>query len=261
MYVFYLAGIRLPVTPSKVTTKIKGANRTINLINEGEINQIRGRHLTEFSFECLLPQVTKYSFATYKDGKFLPADYFLAHLKELKMRKTAFRFTINRYTQLGKKGKVIPNTSMLVTLEEYTISEEAENGLDVKVSISLKEYKAYGKKYYKVIKQKSNASMKMETAYQKKPGETLLVGTKITPKREHEEQNRAIPYRLVVGVGDTLKSIAKKYLGSEKEAANLYKINRDVIEKAAKRHGRASSSKGFYLYPGTEIRLVVREAV
>lgn len=260
MYVFYLAGIRLPVTPSKVSTKIKGANRTINLINEGEINQIRGRHLTEFSFECLLPQVTKYSFATYKDGKFLPADYFLAHLKALKKRKTPFRFTINRYTQLGKKGKVIPNTSMLVTLEEYTISEEAENGLDVKVSVNLKEYKAYGKKYYKVIKSKAPVKTKYELVYQAKPGEKVMEAVKINPKLGDESKNRVVPYYIILKKGDTLRSIAKKYLDNDLLFRELYKINIEVIEKAAKSHGRSSSSNGYYLYPGTEIRLVAKEA-
>lgn len=41
MYDVYLDKILLPVTPSKIDTKIKNANKTINLINDGEVNIIK----------------------------------------------------------------------------------------------------------------------------------------------------------------------------------------------------------------------------
>lgn len=37
-YMFYLKKCLLPVTPEKVTTTINGNNKTVNLINEGEVN-------------------------------------------------------------------------------------------------------------------------------------------------------------------------------------------------------------------------------
>ena len=41
MYYFYLDKLLLPVAPEKLELKIKNQNKTMNLINEGEINQIK----------------------------------------------------------------------------------------------------------------------------------------------------------------------------------------------------------------------------
>ena len=67
MYDFYLDKILLPVAPSKLQVKIKNANKTINLINDGEINIIKKPGLSEVSFDILIPHV-KYPFAVYKNG-------------------------------------------------------------------------------------------------------------------------------------------------------------------------------------------------
>ena len=48
-YTMYLNGVQMPVTPSKLTVKIKGQNKTLNLVNEGEINFLRSPGLTEIT--------------------------------------------------------------------------------------------------------------------------------------------------------------------------------------------------------------------
>jgi hypothetical protein len=53
--------------------------------------------------------------------------------------------------------------------------------------------------------------------------------------------------------GDTLKSISKKMTGSASNSGAIYKANKSVIEKAAKKHGRKSSKKGKYIYAGTKL--------
>ena len=54
---------------------------------------------------------------------------------------------------------------------------------------------------------------------------------------------------------DTLWKIAKKKLGKGKRWKEIYKLNKTVIEKAAKKHGRKSSRNGHWIYPGTKIKL------
>ena len=54
-YTMYLNGVQMPVTPSKLTVKIKGQNKTLNLVNDGEINFLRSPGLTEITVEVLLP--------------------------------------------------------------------------------------------------------------------------------------------------------------------------------------------------------------
>ena len=41
MYYFYMGSVLLPITPEKFTVKIKNANKTITLINEGEVNFLK----------------------------------------------------------------------------------------------------------------------------------------------------------------------------------------------------------------------------
>ena len=55
--------------------------------------------------------------------------------------------------------------------------------------------------------------------------------------------------------GDTLWSIAKKYYGSGTKWEKIYKENDTTIEKAAQKHGKKSSNKGHWIYPGTVLKI------
>ena len=47
--------------------------------------------------------------------------------------------------------------------------------------------------------------------------------------------------------------IAKKTTGKSSNWKSIYKKNKKVIESAARRHRRKSSSNGRYIYPGTKL--------
>ena len=55
MYKFYFNKDVLPVTPGAITTTFKNQNKTITLINEGEVNIPKSPGLTEYSFKFMLP--------------------------------------------------------------------------------------------------------------------------------------------------------------------------------------------------------------
>lgn len=140
MYELYLDSVLMPVTPEKIQWKYKGGNKTLNLINEGEVNQIKKGQLTEVSFDLLLP-AQPYSFACYKDGNFLEPKYFLLHLEKLREKKKPFTLRLLRQ---DPRGKGLFDSSMQATLEDYTVTEDAKEGLDIKVSVELKQHRAYG---------------------------------------------------------------------------------------------------------------------
>ena len=140
-YQFFMDKMLCPVAPSKLELKINGLNKTMTLINEGEINVLKKAGLTDVSFDLLLPNV-KYPFATYKSG-FKNAKYFLDKLESLKTEKKAFQFIV---TRTFPNGKMLFDTNMKVSLEDYTIKENSGEGFDVVVSIKLKQYKDYGTK-------------------------------------------------------------------------------------------------------------------
>lgn len=140
-YDFYLDKCLLPIPPEKLQLKINNANDTFTLINEGEINILKTPKLTDIEFECIIPQV-QYPFATYKSG-FKRASYFLDYFESLKVDKKPFQFIVSRTMP---NGNVLFSTDKTVSLEDYTITEQAKDGFDLTVKIKLKEYRDYGTK-------------------------------------------------------------------------------------------------------------------
>jgi len=132
--------VMLPIPPSKMQTTISNQNKTINLINEGEVNVIKAPGLTTIKFDIILPLYTKYPFAKYKKG-FYAAGYFLEYFEKLKTNGTPFEFIVNRirYVPELKAKKNVMLTDAWFILENYTVTESTDNSPDIEVSIELKE--------------------------------------------------------------------------------------------------------------------------
>lgn len=144
-YSFFLGSLQLPVPPKSMEMVINNQNTTINLINDQEVNILRKAGLTEISFDVLLPQ-TKYPFAAYPNG-FKSASYFLEEIEKLKTGLKPFQLIVTRATP---NGKLLFDTNIKVSLEDYTIKEEAGNGFDIEVSLSFKQYVEYSTKTVKI---------------------------------------------------------------------------------------------------------------
>jgi hypothetical protein len=232
MYEMYIEKVLFPVTPGKLSVKISNKNKTLTLINEGEVNLVKTPGLTDITIdELVLPAFQKYPFARYKNNKFQSAQYYLEKLETWKKKKKPVQFKLLRPTP-GGVG-LLWDTSFDVTVEDYEIIEDAENqGLDVKVKLVMKQYRNWG---VKKLKKKKNGKY-----------------TKGKPvKRKTKEKAKFY----TVKEKDTLLKIARKELGSGADREALYALNKKVIEKAAKEHGRKSSSKGKFLYKGTKLKL------
>ena len=149
MYSVYLDKILLPIAPSKIKIGFSSQNKTLNLINDGEINILKDPGLLDIEFDAMLPN-TKYPFSIYKDG-FESADKFIDKINKLKTDKKPFQFIV---TRTRPDGTPLFNTNIKVSLEEYEINEDAEEGFDVILSIKLKQYKPYSTKKIKIEKSK-----------------------------------------------------------------------------------------------------------
>lgn len=203
MYYFYLDGVLLPVAPENFKWKINNKNKTTTLINEGEVNFLKDAGLTDFEFEVLIPAV-QYGFAKY-DGGFKSPSYFTDHFERLKTSKKPFQFIC---TRMFPNGKLISDTNVSVSLEQYEVEESAENGLDLIVSIKLKQFKPYGTK---VVTVTNNT-------------------VSVNPTRE--ENNSPAPKQdetYTVQKGDCLWNIAKKIYGNGAKYTVIYEANKDKI--------------------------------
>ena len=131
---------------------------TMNLMNDGEINILKQPGLTEIEFDILLPNV-KYPFAVYNGGTFKDAKSFLDILEAYKINKEVFWFKV---TRTYPNSFFISQTKMRTSLEDYTVTEDAKNGLDIVVSVKLKQYKDYGTKIAKIIEDDSEVAVSVE---------------------------------------------------------------------------------------------------
>ncbi|EGT3744022.1 LysM peptidoglycan-binding domain-containing protein [Clostridioides difficile] len=228
-YDFYLDGVQLPITPGKLEIKTTNKNKTVDLINDGEVNILKTPGLSEISFEA---EFTHNKLPFYK-GAFKDVQFFLSKLELLKTDCKPFQFIVSR--QLG--NKVLFNTNRKVSLEEYNIVEDADNGSDFKVAIKLKQYRDYSTK-------------KLVPAPPKKTNETGRPSVKIEPKRV-DSVNAPSNKTYTVKSGDSLWSICQKQLGNGSLYKKVYELNKTMLDKANK--GKNLSK--YTIYKGQVLKL------
>lgn len=209
MYQFYMDDELLPITPGKLKIKVNGQNKTINLINGEEVNVLNPPGLTDISFDAVFPW-TRYPFAQY-GRRFRDPEYYLNLLEELKTSKHPFRFIVIRESPSG--GSFF-DTNMSVSLEDYSINEDAKEGMDVPVTINLKQYLHYGTQRVTIKEPVSAASS--DTA-------------EVTMETERDASSAPKVNTYTVQSGDSLCNIAKRFLGDGSRYTEIYNLNRDKI--------------------------------
>lgn len=240
-YYMYIQTVCFPITPGKITLKIENKNKTVTLINEGEVNLIKTPGLTDIQIdELILPAIQQYPFANYLNNEFKGPDYYIEKLEAWKKKKKPVQFKLTRTTPDGKD--LLWDTNFDVTIEDYEIIEDANNqGMDVKIKLTMKEYRTWGSK--KLVKKKTSSTKKKDTSRF-----SVGIGKKIRKTKE-------VAKTYTVKKGDCLYNIAKKQLNNASRWKEIYTLNKKTIEATAKKHGRKSSSNGHWIYPGTKLKL------
>ena len=176
MYSIYLDKVLLPIAPKSIKIGFSSQNKTLNLINHGEINMLKDPGLLDIEFDAMLPN-TKYPFSIYKDG-FESADKFIDKINKLKTDKKPFQFIV---TRTRPDGTPLFNTNIKVSLEEYEINEDAEEGFDVILSIKLKQYKPFGTKKIKIEKSKDEDNKQEAKVEEKREADEskIMIGSDV----------------------------------------------------------------------------------
>ena len=222
-YYVFLDAIFLPVAPEKIEISVPNPNKTVTMVDQGEINILRGKGLKEIKFDMLVPSF-KYPFANYSFGSFSTSQ-IIARLEYLKEQGKPVYFIVTRC----RAGKPAWWTNLKVSVEDFTVTEDANNGTDVIISINLKEYKEYSTKLATVTK-KSDGTVVAKFDNPRSVVGNIAPTANLTKTIEAGKTIKSI----TVDAGKTLYNVVKTTLGSTDSALfnKLKSLNnvKNVIE-------------------------------
>lgn len=202
-YYVFLDVIPLPVTPEKIEISVPNLNKTVTMVDQGEINILRGKGLKEIKFDMLVPSF-KYPFANYSFGSFSTSQ-IIARLEYLKEQGKPVHFIVTRC----RSNKPAWWTNIKVSVEDFTVTEDANNGTDVIISINLKEYKEYSTKLA-VVTKKSDGTVVAKFDNPRSVVGNIAPTASLTQTIEVGKTIKSI----TVDAGKTLYNVMKTTLGS-----------------------------------------------
>ncbi len=193
MYLFYLGGLLLPVAPEKVVWKTEGQNRQFQLVNMEQCSKINPMQLTKIQFQTVFPGMKTPFYS--QDGQMEEPFFLLEQLKVMAEAQKAVLFQVVRDHLPYERSRQV--TQLMVTIEQFTVTEEAAHGYDLVVDLMLREYKE---------------------------AKTMRTALSTETKTERESQREA-PSSYTVKSGDTLWGICKTKLNDGSRCYDIAKAN------------------------------------
>lgn len=83
----------------------------------------------------------------------------------------------------------------------------------------------------------------------------IKVGTTTSSKKGSGGKDSKGGTTYTIKTGDTLWAIAQKHYGAGSKWSGIYTANKDIIESTAKKRGYTSSDNGWWIFPGTIIKI------
>jgi nucleoid-associated protein YgaU len=186
-------GFQIPVNPESIEVKDATDGKTYDILKLGEINVIKSPKLTEYEWSSFFPAQAYPFLAT--DLVLEPKQY-VDYINKWKGTKRPIRFIYTSDTF---------DINEAVSIEEFQWKEVAGGKGDIEYTIRLKKYVFYAAKKVVVQQQATNKT--------------------VTTTKKPRLDDRVQPKTYTMKKGDTLWSIAKRYLGSGTRWREIAKLN------------------------------------
>lgn len=187
-------GFQIPVNPAEIAMAEGNGGATYELTDLGEINVIKSRKLTEFTFKGFLPAHDNYPFLATK--QLLPPMEYVNYLLKWMDTKRPIRFVF-----IGSTFDI----NEAVSVESFDWKEVAGSVGDIEYSLTLKKYVFYSARRVQPVT--SNQTVTLQKSEAQRPNEKQ-------PQKTY-----------TMKPGDTLWTIAKAQLGDGSKWTEIKQLN------------------------------------
>lgn len=149
--------IQLPITPEDIEISYPGSNKTVNIIQLGQVNLLKTRNLATFSIKSWFPDEDWYP-GIRTTGRFKKSKFYVRFFEKIRDDKKPCWFYI-----YGLKF------NMQVSIESFTYSRKGGEHEDLYYTLSLKEYRPFSVRELPKVLQEDEDSESIETLDKKTP--------------------------------------------------------------------------------------------
>lgn len=214
-----------PALPEKIDVKTGAKYQTFDILSKGEIKIPRGRDSVSVTWSHVFFGKKK------RNEAVVETDHWREPKECVKLLK--------RWMNNGEELNLIVSGGGI--------------NLDVTISsFQYTQYGAFGNIKYTIVFDEVRP-LKVYTTKEKKIQPKKKTKSRSAKKTKQSAGKKKNTYTVVKG--DTLWGISKRFLGSGSDWIKLYDKNKNVIESAAKAHGKSSSDHGRWIWAGTVLTI------
>jgi len=170
--------ITLPVAPSQIAVRTVTGNRTVSLVELGEVNILKDAGLLEYSFNVLLPGRP---FRCTSESMFMPPNDIVRFFRRIMEQRSPFRFIVNRALPFDIEVRDINMVNTMASVEGFTATEKAGEEGDIYIALTIKEHRLFSSRLMDVdevgglIRGSERPGSGYVRTYTVQPGDSLWV--------------------------------------------------------------------------------------
>ena len=158
--------VQLPVNPSKLEVAKGGNNKTVEVVELGAVNILRGVGLAKISVSSFLPATSNAPYIL-TSGKFKEPQYYIDFINKVREAKKPLRLIVSD-----------TNINLMVSIEDFKTTLNAQDD-DTHYQLSLLEYRNYASKVVTITKPITNTNPQAQSQSNNRNKTDFAVGDRV----------------------------------------------------------------------------------